>query len=111
MSPDKDRLSADEIVQMSKEYTFFSWSVQSEVNPIPIDHAEGVYCWDAPGQRYIDFSINEVFDGVFPLVVDASISSMFLKRKLLLALRAIPVEKITSWSASSASLRLSSPSM
>jgi taurine--2-oxoglutarate transaminase len=56
MSPDKDRLSADEIVQMSKEYTFFSWSVQSEVNPIPIDHAEGVYFWDANGKRYIDFS-------------------------------------------------------
>ena len=56
MSPDKDRLSADEIVQMSKEYTFFSWSVQSKVNPIPIDHAEGVYFWDANGKRYIDFS-------------------------------------------------------
>lgn len=56
MSPDKDQLSADEIVQMSKEYTFFSWSVQSEVNPIPIDHAEGVYFWDATGKRYIDFS-------------------------------------------------------
>ena len=56
MSPDKDRLSADEIVQMSKEYTFFSWSVQSEVNPIPIERAEGVYFWDAEGKRYIDFS-------------------------------------------------------
>ena len=56
MSPEKDRLSADEIVQMSKEYTFFSWAVQSEINPIPIDHAEGVYFWDANGKRYIDFS-------------------------------------------------------
>ena len=56
MSLDKDRLSADEIARMSREYTFFSWVVQSEVNPIPIDHAEGVYFWDANGKRYIDFS-------------------------------------------------------
>ena len=30
--------------------------MQAEVNPIPIDHAEGVYFWDADGKRYIDFS-------------------------------------------------------
>ena len=49
-------MTAEEIVQVSKEYTFFSWSVQSDVNPIPIDHAQGVYFWDADGKRYIDFS-------------------------------------------------------
>jgi len=56
MSLDKNRLSADEITRKSKEYTFFSWAVQSEVNPIPIERAEGVYFWDAEGKRYIDFS-------------------------------------------------------
>lgn len=56
MSHNKNRLSADEITRKSREYTFFSWAVQSEVNPIPIDHAEGVYFWDATGKRYIDFS-------------------------------------------------------
>ncbi|MCK5054125.1 MAG: aminotransferase class III-fold pyridoxal phosphate-dependent enzyme [Anaerolineales bacterium] len=56
MSLDKNRLSADEITRKSKEYTFFSWAAQSEVNPIPIERAEGVYFWDAEGKRYIDFS-------------------------------------------------------
>ncbi|MBW8011531.1 MAG: aminotransferase class III-fold pyridoxal phosphate-dependent enzyme [Chloroflexi bacterium] len=52
----ENTMTAEEIVQSSKKYTFFSWAVQSEVNPIPIDRAEGVYFWDADGKRYIDFS-------------------------------------------------------
>ena len=49
-------LSAKEIVDMNREYTFFSWSVQGQVNPIPVERAEGIYFWDADGKRYIDFS-------------------------------------------------------
>ena len=49
-------LSAKEIVNLNKEYTLFSWSVQSVTNPIPISRADGVYFWDADGKRYIDFS-------------------------------------------------------
>jgi len=50
------KLSAKEIVDLSREYTFFSWAVQSQVNPIPVTKTEGVYFWDADGKRYIDFS-------------------------------------------------------
>ncbi|MGQ9832886.1 MAG: aminotransferase class III-fold pyridoxal phosphate-dependent enzyme, partial [Candidatus Villigracilaceae bacterium] len=50
------KLTTHEIVQMSKEYTFFSWSVQGQVNPIPVEKAEGIYFWDTDGKRYIDFS-------------------------------------------------------
>ena len=49
-------LSTKEIVNLNKEYTLFSWSVQSTTNPIPISRAEGVYFWDTDGKRYIDFS-------------------------------------------------------
>ena len=49
-------LTSKEIVDLSREYTFFSWSVQSQVNPIPVTRAEGVYFWDADGKRYLDFS-------------------------------------------------------
>lgn len=49
-------LSAKEISDLSREYTFFSWAVQSQVNPIPVVRAEGVYFWDADGKRYLDFS-------------------------------------------------------
>ena len=45
-----------EIVNQNKEFTFFSWSIQGTVNPIPVTKAEGVYFWDVDGKRYIDFS-------------------------------------------------------
>jgi taurine--2-oxoglutarate transaminase len=56
MASKKNKLTTEEIVKMNKETTFFSWSVQSAINPIPIDHAEGVYFWDTDGKKYIDFS-------------------------------------------------------
>ena len=74
MSHNKARLSADDITRKSKEYTFFSWAVQSEVNPIPIERAEGVYFWDATGKRYIDFSaqlMNVNIGHQHPKVIDA----------------------------------------
>src|SRR4030043_1945368 len=50
------KLTSQEIIDLSKEYTFFSWSVQGQVNPIPVGKAEGIYFWDTDGKRYIDFS-------------------------------------------------------
>ena len=38
------------------EHTFFSWSVQGAVDPIAIDHAEGVYLYTPEGQRILDFN-------------------------------------------------------
>ena len=51
-----NKLTSKEIVDLNKEYTFFSWSVQGQVNPIPVEKAEGIYFWDADGKRYLDFS-------------------------------------------------------
>ena len=50
------RLTTDEILRLNREYTFFSWSAQSKINPIVIDRAEGVYFWDPDGKRYLDFN-------------------------------------------------------
>ena len=50
------KLTSQEIIELSKEYTFFSWSVQGQVNPIPVGKAKGIYFWDTDGKRYIDFS-------------------------------------------------------
>lgn len=50
------KLTAQEIVDLNKEYTFFSWSVQGTTQPIPMARAEGVYFWDANGKRYLDFA-------------------------------------------------------
>jgi taurine---2-oxoglutarate transaminase len=56
MIVNKPSLSTQDIVRLNKEFTFFSWSVQSATNPIPITRANGVYFWDSDGKRYIDFS-------------------------------------------------------
>ncbi|MGH2462768.1 MAG: aspartate aminotransferase family protein, partial [Candidatus Limnocylindria bacterium] len=50
------RLSAEEVVALNREYTFFSWSARAKINPIAIDHGEGIYFWDPDGKRYIDFN-------------------------------------------------------
>jgi len=50
------KLTSQEIVRLNREYTFFSWSVQSQMNPIPMTRAEGIYFWDADGKRFFDFS-------------------------------------------------------
>lgn len=74
MDQDNKTLTADEIVQLSKEFTFFSWAIQSQVNPIPVEKAEGVYFWDADGKRYLDFSsqlMNTNIGSQHPKVVKA----------------------------------------
>ena len=40
-------LSDDEILSLSKEHVFYTWSAQSKVNPIAVKRAQGVYFWDA----------------------------------------------------------------
>lgn len=49
-------MSAKEMVELTKKHSFFSWSVQSQVNPIPMASAKGVYFWDADGKRYTDMN-------------------------------------------------------
>lgn len=71
---DENELTGQEIVGKSREYTFFSWSVQKEANPIPIVRAEGVHFWDADGKRYLDFSsqlMNVNIGHQHPKVVEA----------------------------------------
>jgi len=56
MSGPNITLPAQEIVKLNRQYTLFSWSIQSATNPIPISKAEGIYFWDAYGNKYLDFS-------------------------------------------------------
>lgn len=49
-------MDSKEIVSKNKEYTFFSWSIQDQVNPIPVGSAKGVYFYDTDGKKYLDFS-------------------------------------------------------
>jgi taurine---2-oxoglutarate transaminase len=49
-------MTSEEIVRLSREHTFFSWSVQGAVDPIAIDRAEGIYLYTPDGRRIIDFN-------------------------------------------------------
>lgn len=49
-------LSGEEIVALCRQYTIYEWSAQSAVDPLPVDHARGVYFWTTDGKRYIDFN-------------------------------------------------------
>ena len=49
-------MTAQEIVELTKRHTIFSWSAQASVNPIPMVRGEGIYFWDADGKRYADMN-------------------------------------------------------
>src|SRR3954453_10800474 len=50
------RMTTEEIVRVNREHTLFSWSVQGALDPIAVDHAEGVYLYTPEGDRILDFN-------------------------------------------------------
>ena len=46
----------DDILSLAVKHTFWTWSSQAKVNPIPVQRAKGVYFWDVHGKRYLDFN-------------------------------------------------------
>jgi taurine--2-oxoglutarate transaminase len=49
-------LPDSEILPLSLEHSFWTWSAQGKVSPIPVKSAKGVYFWDVEGKRYLDFN-------------------------------------------------------
>ena len=49
-------LPDDEILPLSKQHIFWTWSAQSSVRPIAVKSAKGVYFWDVDGKQYLDFN-------------------------------------------------------
>jgi taurine--2-oxoglutarate transaminase len=49
-------MTAEEIVASCRRHTLYEWSAQSAVDPIPVDHAEGIYFYTPDGKRFIDFN-------------------------------------------------------
>lgn len=46
----------DEILPLSLEHNFWTWSAQVKVKPIAVQRAKGVYFWDVDGKRYLDLN-------------------------------------------------------
>jgi taurine--2-oxoglutarate transaminase len=51
-----DQISDTDILPLSLEHGFWTWSAQGKVAPIPVKRAKGVYFWDVDGKRYLDFN-------------------------------------------------------
>ncbi len=49
-------MTGEAIRETLKKYNLQSWSVQSKINPIPVERGEGIYFWDTEGKRYTDMS-------------------------------------------------------
>ena len=49
-------LPDNEILSLSKEHVFWTWSAQAKVHPIAVKRAKGVYFWDVDDKRYLDFN-------------------------------------------------------
>lgn len=49
-------LTRQDILDISRETTLYEWTAQSAVKPLVVDHAKGIYFWDADGKRYSDFN-------------------------------------------------------
>ncbi|MCX7601360.1 MAG: aminotransferase class III-fold pyridoxal phosphate-dependent enzyme [Meiothermus sp.] len=48
--------TSKEVIQENRDYTLFSWSVQSTSNPIHMVRSQGVWFWDGEGNKWLDFS-------------------------------------------------------
>ncbi len=49
-------LPDNEILPLSKEHIFWTWSAQAKVNPVAVKRAKGVYFWGVDDKRYLDFN-------------------------------------------------------
>lgn len=49
-------LPDDEILPLSLKHSFWTWSAQAKIEPIPVKNARGVYFWDVDDKRYLDFN-------------------------------------------------------
>lgn len=49
-------LPDEQILPLSLEHNFWTWSAQSKVNPIAVKKAKGVYFWDVNGKQYLDLN-------------------------------------------------------
>ena len=56
MTTTSSAMSGAEIVDLCRKHTFFEWSAQGAVDPIPMARGKGVYFWTPEGKRYIDFN-------------------------------------------------------
>lgn len=49
-------METQELIDLCKRHTMYTWSAGNKVDPWPIERAEGIYMWTTEGQRITDFN-------------------------------------------------------
>ncbi len=49
-------MNAQEMVELCKKHTLFTWSASGKVDPLPIERTDGVYLYTPDGERILDFN-------------------------------------------------------
>ena len=66
--------TTEEIYANDRKHVLHSWSVQTKLDPLVVDKAEGVYFWTADGKKYLDLAsqlVNQNIGHQHPKVVKA----------------------------------------
>lgn len=49
-------MNADEMIELCKKHSMYTWSAGNAVSPIPVERAEGVFMYEPSGKRHYDFN-------------------------------------------------------
>lgn len=49
-------METQQIVDLCKKHTMYSWAATGAVNPLPVEKAEGVYLYTPDGEKILDFN-------------------------------------------------------
>jgi len=49
-------MNTQEMIDLCKRHTLYTWAAQDQVDPLPIARAEGVYLYTPEGKRILDFN-------------------------------------------------------
>ncbi|WP_199589718.1 aminotransferase class III-fold pyridoxal phosphate-dependent enzyme [Lujinxingia litoralis] len=49
-------MDSQEMIELCKQHTMYTWSAGDQVDPIPVERAEGVYFYTPEGKRFLDFN-------------------------------------------------------
>ncbi len=49
-------METQQIIDLCKQHTMYTWSAQGDVDPLPVERADGIYFWTTDGKRFLDFN-------------------------------------------------------
>lgn len=49
-------MNSEEMIDLCKRHTMYTWSKGEAVNPLPVERAEGVYFYTPEGKQFLDFN-------------------------------------------------------